>query len=533
MKHFLIAFLLVCIGSNAQVQKLSQLSSGKFIDSAVIMEEAGDDVFGYCLLYEKDRQSREVFQLEYVVLDKNLNKLTSISLVQAAFKTWMARTYTELSFVKKIGNRLIISVNDQLQNVTEFDLISDFNHRYINLNLDDFTFSKEYKFENFTKKEFEYKAGHKMSFEDFWDLQKLTKTNSQYILAFATPEYNPKAAAISNPVNFDFRREKSVKRFAILDRDLNEVWAKDINTDGKTACKYEYLDSDPNILLLKKVTMIKKDGLEVKSVIAYDIKTGELLGEAKFSDKIYDVNLSRATITKDNVFFFVNAYDKKQKGKGYIQLTYSRQPFAEVNRVPMLWKNLAPAIPGTTEFGELGDGNSLLAQDFIVTPTGNVLLVLEAYAIKRPVTFGNNPKVFAELKNMHLVEFDQQGKIAYNKTIEKQNTVQVPNGLSIIGMRNYGYFDYKFDQKLNKNGDFALYYSINDREGSRRAVTKKPLWTLGIISNVDGQYSEEKLPLYGDDVKIYPSLAKNGYVRLLEVNEKTEEAEMRLEKINY
>jgi hypothetical protein len=64
-------------------------------------------------------------------------------------------------------------------------------------------------------------------------------------------------------------------------------------------------------------------------------------------------------------------------------------------------------------------------------------------------------------------------------------------------------------------------------------MTKKPLWTLGIISDVNGEYGFETLPLYGDDLKIYPGIAKNGYIRLLEVNNKTNQVEMRLEKINY
>ena len=146
----------------------------------------------------------------------------------------------------------------------------------------------------------------------------------------------------------------------------------------------------------------------------------------------------------------------------------------------------------------------------------------------------SNPnKLYATLKDMHLIEFNPEGDIVFSKNIEKSNTVEMPAGLTAIGMKNYGVFDYIFSQKLNKEGDFVMFYTLNDQEGNRKKMIKKPLWTLGIISNVGGEYNFETLPLYGEDLKIYPSMAKNGYIKLLEVNTKTYQAEMRLEKINY
>ena len=123
MKQLVVLLILLCFGSAiSQVQKLGELSAGRLLDSAVIMEDDESDVYGYCLLYEVDRKSKEVFELEYVILDKNLNKLTSVTLTQGVFKTILAKTNAELTFVKKIGNQLTIAVNDRLVNLGPYDL---------------------------------------------------------------------------------------------------------------------------------------------------------------------------------------------------------------------------------------------------------------------------------------------------------------------------------------------------------------------------------------------------------------------------
>lgn len=537
MNRLILFFLLSCFATTqGQMQKLAELSSGKFLDSTVIMEQDESDVYGYCLLYELDRKSKEVFELDYVILDKNLNKLTSVSLTQAVFKTWMAKTQAELTFVKKIGNQLTIAVNDRVSNTGGYSAMPYFNYRFINLNLDNFTFSKEFKYEGFAKKDLEYKAGDKMEFDDIWDLQRLIKTNSDYFLSFASPEYNPKASVSSNLMNFEYKKHKSVKRFALLDKDMKTVWSKDINTNDKEACRYEYLASDNEIVLLKKETLMKKEYYVVKGIEAYDINTGKLIGEMKIEDDKYDITFYSVDIAKNQIHFFANTYEKSKSGRslGYGHLVFDKKTATETQRNFMLWKNMDSAIPGVSEFGRIGKDDRFLAQDFVINPKGNTMAVYELFDTKDKYDpLSSTQKSYLMLKDMYVVEFDQNGGVAFSKRIEKTNSVIVPSGLHALEMEKYGLFDYIFCQKINKDGDFVMFYTLNDQEGNRKKVAKKPLWTLGMISSIGGEYGFESFPLYGNDVKIYPGLAKNGYIRLLEVNQKTGRAEMRLEKINY
>lgn len=299
--------------------------------------------------------------------------------------------------------------------------------------------------------------------------------------------------------------------------------------------QYDYFDSDGDVLLLKKGDFTNRAGLQSKSIEAYDIKTGKLLGEFVFDDKDYDIRPFSATITNDKIHVFMNTYQKSKSAKslGYGHLTLDKQSLKEENRQFMLWKDLKAAIPGVNEFGKVGK-DWMMGQDFIVTSKGNVLMIAEAFSTKGATNLLTNTQtMYALLQDMYLIEFDPAGKITFSKKVEKKNSVQMTPGITAMEMKENGVFDYMFRQKLNKNGDFVFFYTNNDQEGGKKKVAKNPLWKLGIVSNVDGEYGFETLQLYGEDLKIYPGLAKNGYIRLLEVNQKTYEGDLRLEKINY
>ncbi len=63
----------------AQVSKLAKLSEGKFIFYTPLSEEGwySGNLYGYFFLYEKERTQRTEYTYEYVLLDKNLNKVYS------------------------------------------------------------------------------------------------------------------------------------------------------------------------------------------------------------------------------------------------------------------------------------------------------------------------------------------------------------------------------------------------------------------------------------------------------------------------
>ena len=92
-------------------------------------------------------------------------------------------------------------------------------------------------------------------------------------------------------------------------------------------------------------------------------------------------------------------------------------------------------------------------------------------------------------------------------------------------LQNSGAFDYLYSQKL-EGDNYAYFYTDNEKNS-----TRNPKWILGVITQVDGKYSYEKIPMTTEKGQIYPVKAKNGYILLREVSDK--KSTIRLEKINY
>jgi len=75
-----IALLLFVIISGlcfSQIVELKKLSTGKLADASVLYDRNNDDVYGYFYIFEKDKVSKTEYSYEYVLLDKNLNKVCS------------------------------------------------------------------------------------------------------------------------------------------------------------------------------------------------------------------------------------------------------------------------------------------------------------------------------------------------------------------------------------------------------------------------------------------------------------------------
>jgi hypothetical protein len=74
---------------------------------------------------------------------------------------------------------------------------------------------------------------------------------------------------------------------------------------------------------------------------------------------------------------------------------------------------------------------------------------------------------------------------------------------------------------------FFRNYAENDE-------TKEKQWFLGINTIIDGQLTQEKIPISSKKKYfIAPVPAKEGYIMLQEYNEKDKYNQIRLEKLNY
>ena len=75
-----IALLLLVIISGlcfSQTVELEKLSAGKLVSGSALYDRDNDDLYGYLYFFEKDKVSKTENLYEYVLLDRNLNKVYS------------------------------------------------------------------------------------------------------------------------------------------------------------------------------------------------------------------------------------------------------------------------------------------------------------------------------------------------------------------------------------------------------------------------------------------------------------------------
>ena len=101
MKKIILFLLLFSNAFFAQITKLSSLSSSKFLDSQIIYEDNGEDVFGYLILFAKDKINDNETTFEIALLDKNLNKVGITTFTQETFSSWIFKSSWSLYSVKK------------------------------------------------------------------------------------------------------------------------------------------------------------------------------------------------------------------------------------------------------------------------------------------------------------------------------------------------------------------------------------------------------------------------------------------------
>ena len=77
MKVKLILLSLLCsLASFGQMQDLMNLSKGEIVYSSILYD-SNENLYGYFYLYQTDKTSSKTMKFEYVVLDKNLNKVNN------------------------------------------------------------------------------------------------------------------------------------------------------------------------------------------------------------------------------------------------------------------------------------------------------------------------------------------------------------------------------------------------------------------------------------------------------------------------
>ena len=115
-----LVFLLFFITLNAQITDLKKLSNGKFYDSDVI-KDINNNIKGYFLLFETDKIEKETYNLEYVVLDENLQKVTNGFITEMKLESFLITSKKINVDVNFFNKKLLIQFSDNFDNDEEVE----------------------------------------------------------------------------------------------------------------------------------------------------------------------------------------------------------------------------------------------------------------------------------------------------------------------------------------------------------------------------------------------------------------------------
>lgn len=501
----LFAFFLP-ITAQSQIQKMSALSANKFLGVTTIYDDQGDDVWGYVSLYQKDKVEKEFLELEYVILDKNLNKIGSNTFTQFYVNTWFIDVYPTIRRAVKKQNILYLSI--------QFSESSDAGSMFFRkINLDDFSISDAEVVQESQKKQFT----NETSFKELGKIQPLYGLGIHGYIG-----YNGK-----NKSDQYGNLYLDVSDFDIYDLDLNKKWSLVYEKSKNKTEKYFVVKVTKEYILLHKSVKTKENKKQWHSTLeVFDFSTGQniLTIEKEDEHHLFDEDIITIKDNKLVIYDMMFNHNKKEERNynniiGYSCREYDLKSRTLSNQRILKWDAFKSYL-NIDEFGKIDN-------DFYIHPTG----ITTSSDGKTVIAFeGFKPTKNTHILDLYMVELDEQFKIESFLKVEKfKNKIQK---LEAYGnyLSNNGYFDYLYSQKI-KGDDFVYFYQDNEKELGLLTRLKTNNWVLGIITYSDGQFNQQKINLKTGEGKIYPMKAKNGYILLREVTGK--ETELRLEKINY
>jgi hypothetical protein len=539
----LLTFLFFSTFLHAQIVDLQKLSSGKLISGQVLQNRQAEDVYGYFYVFEDDKIDKNHTQYSYVLLDKNLNTVTSGKFTET--HGHVLRSAHVNSFYR--DNHITIQFYHFWGSLKAFELTT-----YRIFDLKENKLSEPFSIDENANKNFNIDTA---------------LLNKPFTFVY---NLNPFGYSINTPLKFsrddyffavDYiptKKDRTVtNHLHFMDAKLDPVWeynyTKAEGSDKYLDVTFSNATNNTDVLIAKKQYKGKKNlkelekGKRSNSYLFFNKDTGKLLNEfspfgqqqangitakevdnittiQKVNDKVTFVN----RIMTDKVKTFTANNDKII---GLSKVDYDITAGKVINRNFFLWEQLSKYLP-IDQFGyvrEKGEPDSFLyMHDAILQSNGNLLLILEQY---KSIKVGIASIWGVKVNDMFFIELDPKMQVVNYKRISKESSSHT-NGLKIVGLDaalRYNAFDYSGYQDLGNDNYTFFYFNKQRPEGGG-----KKRWVVGIIKYNNGTFTEEKLHLKGKDgseLLIYP--AKKGYLMIAEkFKDQTKGIEVRLEKIN-
>ncbi len=523
MKLKLYTFLLIitpfCL--IAQTQDLLNMAKGKFINFDIIYNNYDpdrtcnicteeDDVYGYYTIYNNGEVVKNLEEIEYILLDKNLNKFAN-------------GTFKKLIAPRKSASRLrVYKTKDTMVFRNSVYSTAPFSYFkgiivYQKLLLKNNTFLPPYYYNNEGKKQninldslaetFTKKRLKKLDDETEWSKEKKDSTTFNKTLF----SYNNRKNKLILKKNGTSKKRYVTNIYdeALLFRkNKEEQWRTDLLQAEKKEKIYHhplFIDRDEKTIALKRYIIGKKK--DESDILLFDLENGNPKGNYTFNtDRDYEYrdyeNLNGNTLT------ILSSLISGIFMRGFNFSKYDIKLNKEIKSKQFFW-------PEANEYIEIGKnghvagGLQLRFLNYFFLKNGNIGILTEKFRAKANGKTVTTDYVF----------------FMFNKDFELENATTIAKDKSKTFASNV---DYLFSQQV-EGGSIVFY-----RDYKKDQETKDKNWVLGIITYINGEFGHQTLPMTSDEYSIIPFPAKEGYVLLTEFNEKEEKYnKIRLEKINY
>ncbi|RWX03760.1 DUF6770 family protein [Flavobacterium cerinum] len=504
--YLLLLLCFFCCTSYGQITNLSKLSKGKFYSSDVIKDEK-NNIKGYFILFESDKVAKETVELEYVVLDENLTKVTNGFMTEMKYESWLIDAEKITVGVSLYKNKLLLELADYANGVSLFQ-------RYRILDV----------VTNEMSKPFDFIKGS-LRLNPVFDRKNSNMSNN---MSENISFYDGVGMMVhSKTLN---KKEGRTKRYlAHYNDDLKEEWKYEYSeVEDKKKKILTYLASDEDVIVLfNRYTKNNNEGtyLPEVSTLFLDAKKGTLRKEFQFPelDK-FSYRVVDCVITNDKVYLMGN-YAKGNKyaslddteNIGLYKLVFNKKTGELLDKNYFKWESLVGKLD-IKKNGYVRKEGQLYTHNMLLKSDGNIIAVTEAFINKPIIT-----------NNMYFLELDDKFEVKDLFEVTKfRNKFPGTNAYS-SDIKNYGMFDFIDYQDL---GDDEFLFFLNDNE--KKSKNRKKSTLYGIVSYSDGKFKRQTLDLKTETSNIKAYNSKKGYLMLVEnFDEKNKSTEFRLEKINY
>ncbi|HLN95072.1 MAG TPA: DUF6770 family protein [Flavobacterium sp.] len=506
MRKIVILFLLLPFFLSAQVRTLENLSRGQLYSYEEIYD-FNNNIRGYILLFQTDKIAKETYELEYVVLDENLEKVTNGFLQEMKFESWLFTAGSINVEAQLYGNKLLLEFSDVLGGVGIFQ-------RYRILDLKTNVMSDPFIFN---------KGEMKLNPKPSRRMRDAKETISEKTVIMD----GVGLVVWSLSTN---KKEGSTQQYiARFDDDMKETWRWVYDDEGVKNPRHNnpgFSQSDKDVVVFFNHFSNKSNAfINDYSIFILSTATGAVLNEYHLPDiEQYAYREIDTKLTADKIIVMGN-FSKKTKGGfvddthniGLFQFEFDKKTGQLLNSQRMLWTSLVDRIP-INEWGRVEKEGYMYIHKMLPLSNGNIIAVAE--------TFGNKPVV---TNNMYYLLLDDK--------LQAKEVFEVPKfrnkfpGLDLHSstIKAYGLFDFMTYQTMDDD-EYLFYFSDNEK----RSVNRKKNTLFGIVSYADGKFARQTLDLKTETSTIHAWNAKKGYLLLMEdFDEKGKKSELRLEKINY